>query len=377
MKDILAEINEAPTIQTNRLPVITWRWLKVNEFQLDDFTMEKVLPYNKGCFTAVPSGNIDVKAMAENIHYLEAENYFKNKGNIGVSDTFVKMVDTFYNTGAFIHVKDKIQDPVIISYKPDESNPMIMDKNFIVAEENSEVTVIIDYTSIDNTSALHNGLTKIYAKDGATINLIKLQDLNDTSINLDSNIAYIGENAKANYVSIEVGSDKSVVSYISNLEEEASESNLDSIYLVNGSRTLDMNYIMSHIGKKTLSRINAYGALMGKAKKTFKGTLDFKKGSTLSKASEEEYTILLDKTVKSQAIPLLLCQEDDVEGLHAASAGKIDEDQLFYIMSRGFSEKEAKKLIVESYFTPIIDKIPLSSMREEIQNIMNQRLMDV
>lgn len=110
--------------------------------------------------------------------------------------------------------------------------------------------------------------------------------------------------------------------------------------------------------------------------KIFKGTLDFKKGASRSKGIEEEYAILLDKTVKADAIPLLLCEEDDVEGQHAASAGQIDSDKLFYLMSRGLDEKEAKKLIVEASFTPIIDKIPMEYLKEEITKEIHRRIVN-
>ena len=99
---------------------------------------------------------------------------------------------------------------------------------------------------------------------------------------------------------------------------------------------MNLAYEINHIGEQSESDILVNGALKDTAKKTFKGTIDFKKGASRSKGKEEEYAILLSEKVKNVAIPILLCQEDDVEGVHAASAGKMDEEILFYIMSRGF-----------------------------------------
>ena len=75
--------------------------------------------------------------------------------------------------------------------------------------------------------------------------------------------------------------------------------------------------------------------------------MDFLRGAVASEGAEEDTCLLLDPTVKSISLPLLLCKEDNVVGNHAASAGQIDQNKLFYLMSRGFSEVEAKHIIVE------------------------------
>ncbi|NNA37681.1 SufD family Fe-S cluster assembly protein, partial [Pseudomonas lundensis] len=180
----------------------------------------------------------------------------------------------------------------------------------IIAEENSECTIIMDYSSEDLSPAFHNGLTSIYAKDGSKIKLVKIQTLNDKSLNMDAHIAFVGYGAQVDYVSIELGAEKSFTSYTSNLERETATSHLDSLYLTDKKRVLDMNYIMNHSGRRTLSDIQVRGALKDESKKTFKGTLDFKRGARLSRGGEEEYAILLDPKVHNNAIPLLLCEED-------------------------------------------------------------------
>ena len=86
--------------------------------------------------------------------------------------------------------------------------------------------------------------------------------------------------------------------------------------------------------------------------------------------------LLLDKGVKSDAVPLLLCREDDVQGNHAASAGQVDETQLFYLMSRGFSYSEALKLLVEASFRPVLERIPNTRLREAIDAEIHRRLVN-
>ena len=102
------------------------------------------------------------------------------------------------------------------------------------------------------------------------------------------------------------------------------------------------------------------------SKKHFKGTIDFKKGCKKATGNENEACMLLSETAKSLALPMLLCSEEDVEGNHSSSAGKIGEKELFYIMSRGFELKEAQKLLVRANFNKILENIK----NEDLKNIV-------
>ena len=375
--DILQEINRKETLHLNRLPAITWRWLKVNDFPLEGLKINKIQPFIENDIQSSVQEGVEIKYISENVYNYEVEKYFMSLKSPGISEEITQLAHQQYNTGSFIKILEnqRIASPLWLSYKSSKESPTIIDKHLIIAEENSECTIIMDYSSEDLSPAFHNGLTRIYAKDGSKIKLVKIQTLNDKSLNMDAHIAFVGYGAQVDYVSIELGAEKSFTSYTSNLERETATSHLDSLYLTDKKRVLDMNYIMNHIGRRTLSDIQVRGALKDESKKTFKGTLDFKRGARLSRGGEEEYAILLDPKVHNNAIPLLLCEEDDVQGQHAASAGRIDENKLFYLMSRGFSQKEAKKIIIESSFRPIIDKVPVEELKKKIQDNIESRLM--
>ena len=135
-----------------------------------------------------------------------------------------------------------------------------------------------------------------------------------------------------------------------------------------------MNYIAELRGKKSNIDIEVQGALKDTAKKHFKGTIDFKKGCKKATGNENEACMLLSDTAKSIALPMLLCSEEDVEGNHSSSAGKIGEKELFYIMSRGFELKEAMKLMVRAKFNKILANIKNVELVEEILNEIDKRL---
>lgn len=377
--NVLEKLNEKEVRVLNTLPVITWRWLKLNDFNLKGYKIPETRSYNKEYLKDDDFQDVIVRKMNVSSDKNENLKYYVNKEEkYGVGEEFIILGEKLYNSGVFIHAKKnvKLKAPIRLDYMLDEENPVVIDNNIIVAEENSEITLVIDYKSNASVEGFHNGVMKVYAKDGAVVNIIKVQRMNDSSYHFDSNIAVEGYGAKVNWIQVELGGKNSITNYINNLNEENSESEIGSIYFGDGERVIDMSYVMNHIGRRTISNIETRGALKDKSRKVFRGTLDFKLGASRSKGSEEEYAILLDKTVKSDAIPLLLCSEDDVDGQHAASAGQIDSEKLFYLMSRGLSEKEAKKLIVEASFMPIVDKIPVEDIKEAINEEVHRRLIN-
>jgi Fe-S cluster assembly protein SufD len=366
-------MSEALLSNINKSPVRTWRWLGVN-----DTTIEGAIPeikeYNKDAVQKVENSAADIfsnKNMPVYPLIFEDHNVL-----YGVSEDIITLVKKKYNTGVFIRGKagEVSGDPIIIEYKSDSDNNVILDNNMVIAEENSKLTILINYSSSGEEEVFHNGLTRIFASKGSEVTVIKVQLFSEGSRHLDSNLAIVEEGAKVNLVAVELGSKNSAVSYVTELKGKSSEGNLSSIYLGDKDRTIDLNYVMNHYGKKTLSNIEVKGALLDKSKKIFRGTLDFKRGAAGAVGSEEEYAVLLSPNVRNRAVPLLLCSEEDVQGAHAASSGKVDEEMLFYIMSRGFSEAEAKKLVIEAAFNPVLEKIPVEAVKVAINEFISNRL---
>lgn len=359
----------------NKIPVLTYRWLNVNDVSIYGYSLPQISEFNNQIVDGVFQGNIEVindKKMNLSQYDLEENLEF------GVSKELVNLAENEKNRLMLIKAKknEEVKDIIKIKYEFNEKNNTLVDYNIIDANENSKVTIILDYFSEDNSEGFHNGLTKIFARKNSTVDIITIQRLNNRVYNFNSTVANIEKDAKVNFINVELGGKCTVTNYKSNLAEDNSRADLSSIYVGDKDRTIDINYLTVHNAKRTESKMTVKGVLKDTSKKTFRGTIDFKKGSSKSRGEEEEFVILLDKAVKSNAVPLLLCEEDDVIGSHAASSGKIDENKLFYLMSRGFSEKEAKKLIIEASFNPILDKINDEEIKASIREDIQRRLLN-
>lgn len=144
-------------------------------------------------------------------------------------------------------------------------------------------------------------------------------------------------------------------------------------YLGAKKQNIDINLISNHIGKKTNSGIRVDGALKDEASKLFRGSIDFKNGSSGSVGAETENVLLLGEDVRNKTIPLILCAEEDVNGSHGATIGELDEETLFYYASRGIDKKNAEDIMTKGRIEVIIRKIN----DEDTEKLAEEQLEEV
>ena len=184
----------------------------------------------------------------------------------------------------------------------------------------------------------------------------------------------VGKSARVELAAIDLGRGNFSANIEINLDGDDSTAEINSVYFGDGQRRLDFNYIIRQRGLRTNATMNVRGALNDKCDKIFRGTLDFQRGAKGSIGRELEEVVILSDAVRNRSIPLMLSNEDDVDGHHAVSVGRLDDEKIFYLMSRGLDKAEAEKLIVEAAFNPVLEKISDESLRAEISAELQRRL---
>lgn len=265
----------------------------------------------------------------------------------------------------------------IVSLELNEENNQLVDIIKIKAEENSTLNLALDYFSKEDVKGFRHTIIEVEAEENSNVKIFLSQRFSLDILSIQSVYYKVKKNANVEFIQVDLGSKENYLSYIGELVEKEANVSINSIYFGKNNQKLDFNYVANQIGQATNYDLSIKGALADRAQKTCRATIDFKRGSSTSKGSEQEYVTLLSDDIRNVAVPILLCTEDDVEGLHAASAGKIDEDILFYIMSRGFSETEAKRLILESKFAETIDLIDNEEIRKRVYTTLSKKLSEV
>ena len=230
------------------------------------------------------------------------------------------------------------------------------------AEENSSITVYELHRS--------NSAVKLSFDIGKNASVKLVQLLNPTEKLRHETVANCSKGGKFQIMTIMTGDGNIYSDNRTELEGDSSSINVEVAYLGKNSQTIDYNIAVNHWGKDTHSEINAAGALMDSAKKVFRGTIDFKTGSSDSKGSENETVIMLGDDVVNKTVPLILCSEENVEGSHGATIGELDDDTLFYFQSRGIGREEAERIMAYAALKRLIRLSDDKEFAEQAQNAL-------
>lgn len=344
-------------IVINKIPSPTWSWCKMNKAELSyDVQLENMLP------EVVVDGNA---VFAEN-----------------GTELWEKLPETVGGAGADSLFEDSL--PVSVTApKGKKAGTVVLNYNFaegvnalttqiVHAEEDSEVTVIVVSSSDKKAGGLQALKTELWAEKGSRIHLVKVQILGDDFVQADETTGYEAENASIEVTHVVLGGAKTYVGVGSNLKEYKAEFKSDLAYFVKGKQELDMNYIVPHYGKKTVCLMRVMGTLLDEAKKTYRGTIDFKNGCAGAEGDEQEEVLLLSPKAVNNSIPVILCDEEDVAGEHGASIGRLSEEQLFYMESRGISRETAENLMARAKVQRVVNKIENQQVVEKITAYMDE-----
>ncbi len=276
----------------------------------------------------------------------------------------------YFNSGIVVEEGDR---DIYISYEMDDENNFLQDLNYIKVPENSKVNLIFEYSG-EPGYGFRNTVTKVVVGRDAEVNIINLQRFGDRVESFSSIEVEAADRAKVNQYHLELGGGINGGSSRVYLKGENIQSENYSIYIADGEKKTDLEYSTYHFGRRGKSLIEGRGIVKDRATKVFRGNLHFEKGSARSVGKEEEIAVLMNKGVKADSIPTLFCKEDDIVGEHAASAGQLNENKLFYLMSRGLTEREAKKMVAVSAFKPILEKLENKSIEEKVLEDIERRI---
>ena len=216
--------------------------------------------------------------------------------------------------------------------------------------------------------------TTLHVEKNAKVRLVQIQNAaQDSLLRLETN-GECAENGQVELVQILLGRGDVYSDGHFELNGDGAGFNAGIGYLGQEQQTVDMNLVVNHWGQKATSEISAAGALKDDARKIFRGTIDFKKGSAGSVGNEQETVLMLCDGVANKTVPLILCAEENVVGNHGATIGELDEDTLFYFESRGISAEEAENIMaraaIERLARTIGDETAQAAILAELEEVL-------
>lgn len=342
------------SLKINNTPVRTSRNYNANNIKIENFSFPKTFKKFEDISIIIPN--------EKNV----LENDFDIDKNItyGLGEEFNNLIENSLNYKLKITINNKRNNNTYLTFNLSK-NKNLVSYIEINTVKGARGTIFIRFEGEDDKYFVYSRI-KANIEEKSNIKVVVLNFLNDKSSFFSEYDSNVKESAKFDFNIAELGAKYSISNYYSNLSGDFAKNYLNTIYIGKSKDLTDINYIIHENGKSSEAYITVEGALKDEAVKHFKGTIDFKRGCKKAIGSEKEFCTLLSDKARSLSLPMLLCTEEDVEGSHSSASGKIGEKELFYILSRGFNEKDAKKLLVRARFNKIIENISNEKYKMDI-----------
>ena len=372
----------------NRLPMRTYRWLKMNTETMEMRDVSALSPIVSDPPEEVPEG-VQVTRGVDRAGILDLfqkeiteikqgdREAIKPNGDAFVGsrqaiptgmglrvDALMEQADIKADVYT-VNAGAKPEKPLQIRFSPGNGSASLVRQVFHVKKD-ADVTILVDYYTHRTYQGGFGIQSYILAEEGARVRIVRVQMLGGGFTHFDDIGAVLHDNAHMELVRLEFGTDASYGGLACNLLGDNASFSCEVGYLARRKQTYDYNYIVTHRGDRTKSIMRFHGVLLDGAHKLLRGTIDFRAGATGADGEENEDALLLSEHAVNRTIPVILCQEEDISGHHGATIGQLSDDMLFYMQSRGFSEEEAKKLMIRAKIMRVANLLPEGDLKSHV-----------
>ena len=251
--------------------------------------------------------------------------------------------------------------------EPKTSIDISSDSAFEITADGGDSKSAVMFIGADQSAQIK---TSVDVKQGSSVKLVQVFESKAQTVASVS--AKLEDSAQFELVQLYLGTADTVSEIDTVLSGRKSEFTANIGYLLGGDDKLDINLNAKHLGRKTKSSITAKGVMDGASSKIFKGTIDFVNGSAGAVGAENEDVLLIGDKVINKTVPLILCAEEDVEGSHGASIGRVDEAHIFYMQSRGIPDEKIAQLMAQSKIAQIVGTIGDEQTQSRINSTLGR-----
>ncbi|TDM14730.1 Fe-S cluster assembly protein SufD [Macrococcus bovicus] len=314
-------------------------------------------------------------AMAE--HSDLVQQYFMTEGVKVDEHRLTALHAALLNGGLFIYVPKNvvIESPIQMVVLHDDKDANLFNHLLIVADTGSEVTYVENYLStVEEAAGQLNVISEVIANDNAKITYGTVDFLAKgfTGHVIRRGIAH--KDATIDWSLGLMNDGDTINDNTTYLMGDNSTSNLKTVVVGRGEQKLNFTTQIIQYGKNSVGHILKHGVMKDAASSIFNGIGYIKHGATKADAQQESRVLMLSEKSRGDANPILLIDEDDVTAGHAASAGRVDPMQLFYLMSRGISQAEAERLVIHGFLAPVVNELPIEAVRRQLTDVIEQKV---
>lgn len=289
---------------------------------------------------------------------------------------FAALHGAVWSGGSFVYVPEGVQVDIPLQsyFRLNAPGAGQFEHTLIIVEKGAKLHFIEGCSapkySVNN---LHAGCVELFVKEDATLRYSTIENWSKNMFNLNTKRAIVDKNGTIEWISGSFGSKVSMLYPMSILRGERAKCEFTGVTFAGNGQNLDTGAQVMHLAPYTSSNINSKSISKSGGVAIYRGVVNIGDNAHHSKSTISCESLMLDDKSKSDTIPTIIVNNDEVDLGHEAKIGRISDDTIFYLMSRGISEKEAKAMIVRGFVEPIAKELPLE-YAVEMNNLINIEL---
>ncbi len=366
-----------------------WRFTDLRGFDPDAFgrdggqtqavAEESMLELDLAALATVTENGIEISRAPAEIRFEPLSDAHERLGELvgWDEDKFAAHNAAAWQHGLLVHVPAglELERPLYVRVTNTQEQGALFWRLLVIAGEGSRFSLIEETNSVSpSLSGYSNAVVELFVEQGAKLEYVSLQNLSRETWHFASHHARVGRDAELDWVSGGFGSKRGKVRIQNDLAGPGATSRVTGAYFADGEQHLDYDTFQEHIAPDTESDFAFKGALRDTATAVWRGMIRVERDAQRTNAYQECRNLMLSPTTHAVPIPGLEILANDVRCTHGATVGRVDREQLFYLMSRGLPRAEAERLIVRGFFQDVLDRIELEPVREAVTATLEQRI---
>ncbi|WP_342488606.1 Fe-S cluster assembly protein SufD [Cytobacillus sp. FSL W7-1323] len=281
------------------------------------------------------------------------------------------------NGGVFVYIPKnvEIKEPLHSVFIHDDQEANLFNHVLLVAEDNSSVTYVENYIStMEESKGIFNIISEVVANTNAKVTYGAVDTLSAGTTVYVNRRGVAGRDARIEWALGLMNDGDTVSDNKTNLIGDGSYGDMKTVVVGRGKQTQNFTTNIVHFGKASEGYILKHGVMKDAATSIFNGIGKIEHGATKANAEQESRVLMLSEKARGDANPILLIDEDDVTAGHAASVGRVDPLQLYYLMSRGISQKEAERLVIHGFLAPVVNALPIEGVKKQLTAVIEGKV---
>lgn len=282
-----------------------------------------------------------------------------------------------FTTGTVVYIPRNV-DAEDVTIRTTMNSRSLFNYTLVVTEQSSSVTILERQSTGDSVDSeegrYYSGIVEISAGENSHVQYGSLQDLDEETYNYTLKHGVTDQYATINWIEGNLGSRLTKSSVETTLSGEGSETKIVGAFFGHDDQHFDINSRVWHRAEHTTADLVTRGVLDDRARSVYEGVQDVGSEAWDTNSYQRENTLMLSDESEADASPKLIINNHDTEASHSATVGQVDQEDLFYMTSRGVDPQSAKNMLVEGFFVPVLDEVAVDELREDLEGRIKERL---